>query len=279
MDSPKPNYKEIIGANIKLVMDIYGKKRKEVCEDLDIKYTTFTDYIKGHTYPNIEVLNDLGYYFRIDGRDFLCDITKRPDILERLKLYAEGIGVNNGDDYHTLEEYYETPEGYPVELIRGRFYVCESPTIRHQSIVAELVFEIQSYIRKKNGSCLVFPGPIDVELKIDKDTVCVPDLVVICNPDLIKNMKRCMGAPDFVVEVISPSGRRKDLQIKRDVYEAGGVREYWVIDPFEDRVKVFRLDDETKRYPSTPEEYTFKDPVKVGIYEDLTITLAELNIV
>lgn len=279
MDRPALNYKEIIGNNIQMVMDIYGKKRKEVCKDLDIKYTTFTDYIKGNTYPNIEVLNDLGYYFRMDGRDFLIDLTKRPDTLERLRMYAERIGVNRGDDYHTLEEYYETPEGYPVELIRGRFYVCESPTVRHQSIVSELLIEISAYIRKKKGNCLVFPGPIDVELDIDKDTVCVPDLVVICNPDLIKNLKRCMGAPDFVVEVISPSGRHKDLKIKRDVYEAGGVREYWVVDPFDNMINVFRLDMETGKYPLNPEKYTFQEPVKVGIYDDLTITFSELNIV
>lgn len=259
-------------------MDIYGKKRKDVSKDLGIKYTTLTDYIKGNTYPNFETLRDLGYYFRVDGRDFLVDLSRRQDIVERARIYAQRLGTNGGEDYHSFEEYYETPLGYPVELLKGRFFVCESPSIRHQSIVSNLLFEFKSFISTKKGSCKVFPGPIDVEFSLDKDTVCVPDLVIICNPGLIKNMQRCQGAPDLIVEVLSPSSIEKDLIVKRDIYEEAGVREYWVIDPLENNVTVFARDSHSHKYPTHPTKYSFQDNIPVGIYEDYYIRLDELDI-
>lgn len=274
---PERSYKELIADNIKLAMYIYNKSRKEVCADLDIKYTTFTDYINGKTYPNMDVLDSLAFYFRIDTRDFLIDLSKRPDIKFRMEEYAKRLGVNTIEPLHTIEEYNETPEGYPVELIEGEFYVCESPSARHQSIVRELTIEISMYIRRRKGKCKVFPGPFDVELPIHLDTVVVPDITIICD-DSILNRKRCVGAPDWIIEVISPSGKKKDRELKRSVYEKAGVREYWIIDPLEDIVEVYRMDADLDQYPPDALCYKFSDTILVGIYEDLDICMADLDL-
>lgn len=274
---PEMSYKELIAKNIRTAMDIYGKSRKEVCQDLDIKYTTFTDYIKGNTYPNMDVLDSLGYYFRVEPRDFLIDLDRRPDIRFRMQEYAKKLGVNTIEPAHTIEEYNETPEGYPVELIEGEFYVCESPSAKHQSIVNELSFEINSYIKRKKGKCKVFPGPFDVELPVHLDTVCVPDITIICDTSII-NKKRCVGTPDWIIEVISPSGKKKDREIKKSVYEKAGVKEYWIIDQFEDTVEVYKMDKDFNQYAEEPIVYSFSDSILVGIYEDLEICLGDLDI-
>lgn len=274
---PEQSFKELIASNIRLAMEIYNKSRKEVCADLDIKYTTFTDYIKGNTYPNMDILDSIAYYFRVEARDFLVDLEKRPDITFRMREYAKRLGVNVIEPLHTIEEYNETPEGYPVELIEGEFYVCESPSARHQSIVAELTFEINLYIKKRKGKCRVFPGPFDVELPVHLDTVVVPDITIICDDSII-NIKRCVGAPDWIIEVISPSGRKKDRELKRSVYEKAGVREYWIIDPFENIVEIYRMDPDFHQYQEDPLVFRFDESIPVGIYEDLEICMADLDL-
>ena len=177
--------KEIIAANLKLLLQIYHKSRKEVCTDLDISYTTFCDWLHARTYPRIDALEQMGYYFRIATRDFLVDLEKNKGLAERLSVYAKTIGVRyqteEKEPDFSVEDYYETPEGYPLELINGRFYVMESPGSKHQSIVYELGFVIGGYIKKNKGKCRVYPGPFDVELPTEKGTVVVPDITVVCD--------------------------------------------------------------------------------------------------
>ena len=147
--------KEIIAANLKLLLQIYHKSRKEVCTDLDISYTTFCDWLHARTYPRIDALEQMGYYFRIETRDFLVDLEKNKGLAERLSVYAKTSGVRyqteEKEPDFSVEDYYETPEGYPLELINGRFYVMESPGSKHQSIVYELGFVIGGYIKKNKG--------------------------------------------------------------------------------------------------------------------------------
>ena len=102
----KENLKAIIGGNIELLMSIYGKSRRDVAEDLNISYTTLTDWIKGNTYPRMETLEKLGYYFRIDISDFFVDMNKNQYQKERMLKYAEKLGVflEEGDDEMTEDK-------------------------------------------------------------------------------------------------------------------------------------------------------------------------------
>ena len=275
--------KEIIAANLKLLLQIYHKSRKEVCTDLDISYTTFCDWLHARTYPRIDALEQMGYYFRIETRDFLVDMEKNKGLAERLSVYAKTIGVRfqseEKEPDFSVEDYYETPEGYPLELINGRFYVMESPGSKHQSIVYELGFVIGGYIKKNKGKCRVYPGPFDVELPTEKGTVVVPDITVVCDTSKV-DKKGLKGVPDWVIEVLSASTQNKDKKEKLAVYEAVGVKEYWIVDPFENKVCVYRLRNTTEQNEySMPNTYTFEEEIPSGIMEGLRIRMSELDII
>ena len=275
--------KEIIAANLKLLLQIYHKSRKEVCTDLDISYTTFCDWLHARTYPRIDALEQMGYYFRIETRDFLVDLEKNKGLAERLSVYAKTIGVRYQSEEKepdfSVEDYYETPEGYPLELINGRFYVMESPGSKHQSIVYELGFAIGGYIKKHKGKCRVYPGPFDVELPTEKGTVVVPDITVVCDTSKV-DKKGLKGVPDWVIEVLSASTQGKDKKEKLAVYEAVGVKEYWIVDPFENKVCVYRLRNTTEQNEySMPNTYTFEEEIPSGIMEGLRIRMSELDII
>ena len=274
--------KEIIAANLKLLLQIYHKSRKEVCTDLDISYTTFCDWLHARTYPRIDALEQMGYYFRIETRDFLVDLEKNKGLAERLSVYAKTSGVRyqteEKEPDFSVEDYYETPEGYPLELINGRFYVMESPGSKHQSIVYELGFVIGGYIKKNKGKCRVYPGPFDVELPTEKGTVVVPDITVVCDTSKV-DKKGLKGVPDWVIEVLSASTQNKDKKEKLAVYEAVGVREYWIVDPFENKVCVYRQKNIAGQNGySLPDTYTFEEEIPSGIMKGLRIRMSELDI-
>ena len=274
--------KEIIAANLKLLLQIYHKSRKEVCTDPDISYTTFCDWLHARTYPRIDALEQMGYYFRIETRDFLVDLEKNKGLAERLSVYAKTIGVRyqteEKEPDFSVEDYYETPEGYPLELINGRFYVMESPGSKHQSIVYELGFVIGGYIKKNKGKCRVYPGPFDVELPTEKGTVVVPDITVVCDTSKV-DKKGLKGVPDWVIEVLSVSTQNKDKKEKLAVYEAVGVREYWIVDPFENKVCVYRQKNIAGQNGySLPDTYTFEEEISSGIMKGLRIRMSELDI-
>ena len=109
-------------------------------------------------------------------------------------------------------------------------------------------------------SCIVLPSPLDVQIDCDDRSMVEPDLVVIC--DTAKSITRCiMGAPDLVIEVLSPSSTRMDTKIKLAKYASAGVREYWVIDPKRERVCVYWAPEEDIAAVYGPE-----DDVPVGIF-------------
>ena len=276
------NLKELIASNINFLIQAYGTSRKEVCADLGISYTTFCDWVNGRTYHRMDALEILGYYFRIDTRDFFIDIEKNENMASRIVAYARTLGVllpeaARKGPIQTVEEYYNTPEGYPVELINGHFFVCESPNPRHQRIVAELLFEIQSYIKKNKGKCRVYPGPFDVELQVGLPTVVVPDITIVCDPSKI-NEHGCVGTPDLIMEVLSKSTSGKDRNEKYQVYAKAGVPEYWIINPFNNKVTVFNLPNQQERVFEEEITYTFDEQIPLGIYEDFRICLQELDI-
>jgi Uma2 family endonuclease len=136
---------------------------------------------------------------------------------------------------------------------------------------------MDSFITKRKGKCEVFYAPIDVRLSLtgetadDKiETTVQPDICVVC--DLSKLDERgCLGAPDLIVEILSPSTARRDLNEKFHLYEATGVREYWIVYPEKDVLKVFLLQENGKYDEGTIYVKTGKAPVHIfeGLYIDL----------
>ncbi len=168
-----------------------------------------------------------------------------------------------------------------AELIHGKIYrMSPGPSSDHQGISANLFGPIWNYFKGKK--CRVFLAPFDVRLpgpskkKTDPDIVTVvqPDISVIC--DLNKIDKRgCIGAPDWIIEILSKHTSSKDLNIKFDVYEAAGVKEYWVVHPEEQTLLIYTLDGHGK-YKGKLKPFTRTDTVSPKIFPELQINLSEV---
>lgn len=167
-------------------------------------------------------------------------------------------------DTYTIEYIYALPDGERAELIDGQIYYMAPPNTRHQRILNYINTEINMYIRKNNGECEVFPAPFAVFLNDDDMNYVEPDISVICDKNKISD-KGCHGAPDWVIEIISPSSRAMDYFTKLFQYQKSGVREYWIVDPIKQRVTVYFFEKELV------EEYSFGEEVPVGIYEGFSI--------
>lgn len=162
---------------------------------------------------------------------------------------------------YTLDDYMALPDDIRVELIDGYFYDMVAPHFLHQMIAIQIGYQLMNYVEKKKGPCKPVLSPIDVQLDRDNKTVVQPDVIILCDPlTLVKN-GRVFGAPDFVIEILSPSTRKKDLTLKLAKYSAAGVRELWYVDPGKQLILVYDLEHE-----ELPVIYSFKDKVPVLIW-------------
>ena len=173
-------------------------------------------------------------------------------------------------DCYTIEDIYNLPDGQRAELIDGELYMMATPSRIHQRLVMELSFRIRDYIGSKNGDCEVYPSPFAVFLNADDKIYLEPDISVICDKNKLTD-EGCHGAPDWIIEIVSPSSRRMDYYIKLFKYRTAGVREYWIVDPGKQRITVYNFEHDTV------EEYTFTNKVKAGIYEDFYINFAAIT--
>lgn len=172
---------------------------------------------------------------------------------------------------YTLEDYYQFPDDVRLELIDGVIYYMSSPTSAHQLIGGYIYSRLLQHVLNNGGQCLPMIAPMDVQLDCDEKTMVEPDVLIVCDRDKIIN--RCVyGAPDFIIEILSKSTKKKDSVIKLNKYLNAGVREYWMIDPMKKKVIVYDFDHD--EYPVV---YGFDGKVPVGIWNgDLAIDFAEV---
>ena len=174
---------------------------------------------------------------------------------------------------YTEEDYYSLPENVRAELIGGQFYYMAAPSRAHQEILNFINTEINIYLRSKNSPCKVYPAPFAVKLFSEDDrNVVEPDISVICDTSKLTD-RGCTGAPDWITEIISPSNSSQDYVRKLNLYMDAGVREYWIVNPIEQEVFVYFLEQNKFKVKS----YTFQDKIKVNIYGDLWIDFAGLE--
>lgn len=131
----------------------------------------------------------------------------------------------------TIDDYYHLPDGERAELIDGQLIYMEAPSRIHQLIAGDIHRQIANFIYDNNGSCMPGIAPMSVQLDCDDKTMVQPDVLVVCDPEKTKG-RDVFGAPDFVLEVLSPTTAKKDLFTKSEKYRLAGVREYWLLDPF-----------------------------------------------
>ena len=142
----------------------------------------------------------------------------------------------------TSDDYWSLPDGVRAELIDGELWDLASPSRKHQEIVSALTVRLSNFIESHQGRCKVYPAPFAVNLFADDTTYVEPDVSVVCDRDKLSD-RGCEGAPDIVVEVVSPSNPEMDYISKLHLYDTAGVREYWICDPERERTTVYRFED------------------------------------
>lgn len=165
-----------------------------------------------------------------------------------------------------------------LELLKGKIFRMAAPSRRHQEVSLNLAFLIKRFLQGK--SCKIYVAPFDVRLpRFDKQqnkeiwTVVQPDICMIC--DLTKlDDAGCIGAPDWVVEVLSPSNTQKEMKYKYEIYEEAGIKEYWIISLNDKVLHRYRLNDEGKYSGLRP--LTSEDIATTPLLEGLEIDLSQV---
>ena len=173
---------------------------------------------------------------------------------------------------YTYLDYQSWPENERWEIFDGTAHMQAVPSRQHQDVLMALSSAIYQYLKDK--PCKVYPAPFCVRLDAamsdqDTSTVVEPDISVICDPNKL-NDRGCIGAPDMIIEIVSPSTAKVDKLLKFNKYEAAGVRAYWIVEPDQKLISVFRLLD--GRY-GRPEIFTRDDMIQVSIFSDFEIDL------
>ncbi len=171
---------------------------------------------------------------------------------------------------YTSEDYWNLPEGQRAELIDGKLYAMAPPSFTHQKISFSLSRKIADYIDFNKGNCEVVPAPFAVNLDANDKTWIEPDISIICDKTKITE-KECKGAPDWVIEVTSPSTQSRDYLKKLWLYQNAGVREYWIINPIMQNVQVYSFGDE-----ETSNQFSFNDEITSFVFNDLIIKISDL---
>lgn len=170
------------------------------------------------------------------------------------------------EETYTIDDIYALPDGERAELIEGQIYYMAPPGRTHQKWSMLLSNIISDYIKRNNGNCEVYAAPFAVFLDNDEINYVEPDISVICDPAKLDD-KGCHGAPDWIIEIVSPGSRQMDYFIKLFKYQKAGVREYWIVDPAKEQVVVYGFEKEVM------EQYSFGDEIAVGIYDGFVVKL------
>jgi Uma2 family endonuclease len=188
-----------------------------------------------------------------------------------------GLPLSNAQSF-TYADYLRWEDGHRWELIQGLAYaMTPAPSTRHQQVLLALASRFALHL--KGGNCQVFVAPFDVRLPVEDEadeeveTVVQPDISIFCDPAKI-DKRWARGAPDLVVEILSPATARKDMVQKLLLYQSRGVPEYWLVDPEKEVLQVLRLTPD-KVYTSIGE---FSPPASVSpaLANELEIELAEV---
>ena len=172
---------------------------------------------------------------------------------------------------YTVDDIYALPEGERAELIDSQIYYLATPSRTHQRILFSLSRKIADYIDAHQGTCEVDIAPFAVFLNDDNTNYIEPDISVICDKEKLSD-RGCEGAPDWIIEIASPSTSRIDCAVKLFKYRTAGVREYWIVNPMKKLVQtyIFEGDEDASIF-------SFDDEIPVYIFDNgLTIKISDL---
>lgn len=241
----------------------YGCSYRQIADLSGVPVSTVQKVFDGTTktprYQTLQALSEAIRTLTGEGQNsYFSEKTGKPHYVRE---QAQAYGSKKQGDY-TIEDYFNLPDDQRAELIDGVFYDMAAPLVIHQGMLGELYIAFRNACAAHHiGQCKIFLAPCGVQLDMDERTVVEPDLFILCDPSKLKR-RTIFGAPDFVLEILSPSTRRKDMFLKTQKYEEAGVREYWMVDIENRRIIVYVFAD-----PACPVIYTFHDRVPISISE------------
>ncbi len=260
---------------MRLLKKQMGYSNQEIADKSGVPYSTVQKLLSGTTTsPRHETLSALNRFFStaIPAYHTVQSLRSKDAsmVSDSTAPYYSKSEKKQGE--YTLEDYLALPDEQRVELIDGVFYVMFSPSIPHQLISGELYRIISNHIRESGGNCIPFIAPADVQLDCDNRTIVQPDVFIVCDRTKLDHA-RSYGAPDMIIEVLSPSTKKKDMFIKLNKYQNADVREYWMIDLKNERIIVYQFERD-----DLVTIYGFSDSVPVGIYDgELQINFKEIT--
>lgn len=173
-------------------------------------------------------------------------------------------------EVYTSEDYWNLPEGQRAELIDGQLYDMAPPFRIHQELVQQLCRAIGNHIESNHKDCKVYPAPFAVNLTGNDRIWVEPDISVICDKGKLSD-RGCEGAPDWIIEIISPGTQSRDYGLKLFKYRSAGVREYWIVNPGKQIVNVYDFEKE-----EGSGLFSFDDEIPVGICPGFSIHISGL---
>lgn len=165
---------------------------------------------------------------------------------------------------YTIDDIYALPDGKRAELLDGTMYMMTPPSRKHQELSMYLSHTIQNFIISSKGNCSVYAAPFAVFLNDDNKNYVEPDISVICDKNKLIDAG-CNGAPDWIVEIVSPGSRQMDYMRKLFKYRSAGVKEYWIVDPGKERTIVYNFEE------NVTEEYDFSEDVPSATMKNLKL--------
>ena len=178
---------------------------------------------------------------------------------------------------YTYEDLQNFEDEKRYELINGELYLMSSPTTLHQKIIGEIHGQLYNYLKGKK--CQSFVSPLDVCLSGVRNpkkeyNVVQPDILVVCDENKITNNMGIQGAPDLIIEVLSPTSKKHDTFVKYNLYQYYGVKEYWIIDGEVGVIYQYIINE--KNIYTLPKTYEITENIKVNILKDCTISLKNI---
>lgn len=196
------------------------------------------------------------------------------NLKENEKNMDSNLALKQEEIKCTYADMLKIDDGNRYELIDGDLYLMASPSTLHQEIILEIAHQLKTFLKGKK--CRAFIAPLDVKLSGQEDDkeifVVQPDIMIVCDPNKIKE-KNILGAPDVVMEVLSPSNASHDRLIKLNLYQKFGVKEYWMISLEDKLISVYSL-NEHGIYTISEVKY-LDEKVKVNIYNECYIDLKD----
>lgn len=187
------------------------------------------------------------------------------------------MAIPDKNERYSYADYLTWDEGERFELIDGEiFNMSPAPSRRHQQVLRELATAFSVFLR--DSECEVFFAPFDVRLLVnnkqddDINNVVQPDLSIVCNPDKLDD-KGCNGAPDLIIEILSPSSVKLDRWLKYQLYEKAGVREYWLVDSVNEFVEIHLLIDGQYKFQGV---FTKDETISVNVLPALELDLNQI---